>query len=116
MVHTGGRAYHSGCRIRKVDHIGRQAGAHIQIDQLLRCGSVADNMRSLRTGGECNRIPFFQTYFTLRSTHNGMAFDDIKYFFIHFMVMIAIGVRPRLHFHETGRTFSGIRFLNDRPG
>ena len=39
-----------------------------------------------------------------------MAPDDVKYLFIHFMIMVAIGVPPRLHFHETGRTFSGIRF------
>ena len=42
-----------------------------------------------------------------------MAPDDVKYLFIHFMIMVAIGVPPRLHFHETGRTFSGIRFPND---
>lgn len=59
MVHTGGEIYHSGCRIREVHHIRRQASAHIQIDQLFRSGSVADNMRSLRAGGEYNRIPLF---------------------------------------------------------
>lgn len=76
MVHTVGKEYHSGCRIREMRHIGHPAC--IQIDQLLRSGFVADDARSLRTWWERNRIPLFQVLFTLRSVHDGMTPDDVN--------------------------------------
>lgn len=65
---------------------------------------ITSGMKRVPTSGES--IPFFQILFTLRSTHGGMAPDDVKYFFIYFMITVAAGKLHRLHCHEPGRAFA----------
>ena len=105
---------HHLVRIREVYNLRKIIRVEININQLFRIRSVANNMRTFRTRRKSNCITGFHCNIPIDGTNDTCTADNIEHLFIRFMIMVSIGKTTRFHFYKVHTALVHIRLRNNR--
>ena len=89
----------------------------IQINQLFGLGRIRDNVRTAYVCRKTYNVAGIKMNIPLFRFNRCLAADDIKDFFVLFVVMVTIGMFSGLNLHEVGRALGNVfdNRLNAEP-